>query len=400
MSRSLWLTRVGVLLLPVVSFGAFTAPASAATTGVASVSGTTVVYRAGSRLTNTVVITWSGRVITIDDRVPIKPGRGCKQVARDASKVRCTTAKTPTRVSVSLYDGNDSVVNKTGIAITAYGGSGNDVLTGGPVGDGLDGGPGNDRIYGSGGNDTIHGDAGNDSVDGGAGNDYLDGAAGGDYLQGGAGNDRIWGGDGNDRIYAGAGNDMLGGEAGDDYLDGGVGSDYLDGAAGRDHLQGGAGNDTMIGDDDPGKVFADVMLGGPGTDWVAYWYATRPVTADHDGWGGDDGQAGEHDPLGTHVANHKGGISNDHLTGNAGANWLQGSDGNDVLHGGGGNDTLYGDAGRDYLYGEGGDDFLMDVDSAHSDPVDTLDGGPNATAQGDNCRALPTDILLNCELAN
>jgi hypothetical protein len=119
MSRSLWLTRVGVLLLPAVSVGVFTAPASAATTGVASVSGTTVVYKAGSGLTNKVVITQSGRVITIDDRVAIKPGTGCKQVARDKSKVRCTTPKTPTRVWLYLYDRDDSVVNKAGLAITA-----------------------------------------------------------------------------------------------------------------------------------------------------------------------------------------------------------------------------------------------------------------------------------------
>jgi Ca2+-binding RTX toxin-like protein len=71
-----------------------------------------------------------------------------------------------------------------------------------------------------------------------------------------------------------------------------------------------------------------------------------------------------------------------------------------VLHGGGGNDTLDGDAGRDHLYGEAGDGFLMDVDNAYFDPVDALDGGPNATGQGDNDRALPTGILLNCERAN
>jgi serralysin len=346
MFRSLWLTRVGVLLFPALSVGVFTAPASAATIGVASVSGTTVVYKAGSRLTNKVVITRSGRVITLDDRVSIKPGTGCKQVARDKSKVRCTTPKTPTRVSLYLYDRDDSVVNKTGLAITAYGGSGNDTLTGGPVGDSLYGGSGNDRIYGSAGNDTLDGGAGNDMLDGGAGNDNLDGAAG------------------------------------------------------SDHLQGGSGNDDMIGDDDPAKISADVILGGSGTDWVSYWYATRPVTVDLDGSAGDDGQAGEHDTVGADVENLMGGLSNDHLTGNAAANWLEGSDGNDVLHGGGGNDTLSGDAGRDYLYGEAGDDFLMDVDNTYSDPIDTLDGGPNGTEQGDNCRALPTDILLNCERAN
>jgi serralysin len=125
----------------------------------------------------------------------------------------------------------------------------------------------------------------------------------------------------------------------------------------------------------------------------------RAVTVDLDGSAGDDGQAGEHDTVGADVENASGGPGKDRLFGNANANRLFGSDGDDVVYGRGGNDDIDGGSGRDYLYGEEGDDFLSDLDSFLSDPVDTLDGGPNATMLGDGCRALPTDILLNCESA-
>lgn len=353
MSRSLWPARAGVLLLPIFSGGILAVPAFAASAGVASVSGLTkVVYKAGSGRVNKVVVTRSGRVIIIDDRVAIKAGKGCKRIAGDKTKVRCTTSKTPTRVLVYLHDRDDSVVNKSSLGLTADGGSGNDRLTGGSLGD---------------------------------------------SLRGGSGNDRLWGGDGKDLLAGGDGSDQLDAGAGADTLDGGAGNDHLDGAAGPDRLQGGAGNDDMIGDDDPAKTSADVIYGGPGTDWVTYWYVNRAVTIDLDGSVRDDGQAGEHDTVGADVENAMGGPGRDYLTGNSRANWLYGSDGDDVAHGGGGDDYIDGGAGRDYLYGELGDDFLVDIDSYSTDPVDTLDGGPNATMLGDVCRALPTDILRNCE---
>src|SRR5690349_8293971 len=130
MSRSRWLSRAGLALLTsAATVGVLAAPAQAATTGVASVSGAKVVFTAGSNKTNKVVITRSGRTVTIDDVVAVKPGKGCKKV--NMSKVRCRTGKTPTRVRVSLGTKNDSVINRSDLPLSASGGDGNDKLYGG-----------------------------------------------------------------------------------------------------------------------------------------------------------------------------------------------------------------------------------------------------------------------------
>src|SRR5690349_6239628 len=66
MSRSIWLSTAGLALLTsTAAVGVLAAPAQAATTGVASVSGTKVVFTAGSNKTNRIVITRSGRTVTI-----------------------------------------------------------------------------------------------------------------------------------------------------------------------------------------------------------------------------------------------------------------------------------------------------------------------------------------------
>ncbi|GIE87292.1 calcium-binding protein [Actinoplanes regularis] len=339
MSRSLWLSRAGLALLTsTAAVGVLAAPAQAATTGVASVSGTKVVFTAGSNKTNNVVITRSGRTITIDDVVAVKPGKGCKKV--DTSKVRCTTGKTPTRVSVSLGAKNDSVVNKSDLPLSASGGDGNDKLYGGPRADSLTGGDGNDQI------------------EAGAGNDHLYGELGADRLHGGAGDDSLDGSYGNDRLY---------GEAGQDAIDGGPGDDSEYGGAGEDRL-----HQYPIPYATSG---ADLVSGGSGVDFVYYQGRTRAITADLDGAKGDDGQAGEHDTLLADLEGLEGGDGNDRLTGHAGYDMLTGGPGNDTLRGLGGNDHLDGGYGQDRLEGGDGNDTLVgDYDSA-SAVADVLLGG-------------------------
>ena len=87
---------------------------------------------------------------------------------------------------------------------------------------------------------------------GGAGNDRMTGEAGDNLLRGGAGNDQLTGLDGDDRLY---------GETGRDGLFGGNGNDRLDGGDLIDTLDGGAGNDRLQGSYD-----VDVMTGGAGSD--------------------------------------------------------------------------------------------------------------------------------------
>ncbi|MBB2943428.1 Ca2+-binding RTX toxin-like protein [Actinoplanes lutulentus] len=162
---------------------------------LAVVDGTVVEYKAAKGKQSTITLTRKGATITVDDRVAITVGAGCRRVKGDKTKAFCTPegAAAPTRLRVYAYDRNDTIVNSTDLPITADGGTGNDKLTGGPRrdrlaghsgrdvlkgrggNDALDGGTGNDKIYGNGGNDTLLGHRGVDKMYGGAGDDYLDG---------------------------------------------------------------------------------------------------------------------------------------------------------------------------------------------------------------------------------
>ncbi|MBB2945652.1 Ca2+-binding RTX toxin-like protein [Actinoplanes lutulentus] len=345
-----------------MAVGAAGTPALAASTGVASVSGTTVTYKAGQQKTNAVTITRSGRTVTIDDRVTVKAGKGCKKVKGDRTRVRCTTATAPTRIKVFLYDRNDSLKNKTSIKTFGYAGTGDDKLTGGSAAD------------------RLVGDSGNDQIWGGAGNDSLDG---------GAGNDRITGGAGNDKEYGSTGNDTF--------------------AQVRS-----------------GRVDSDVMRGGPGRDTVSYATRTATVWISADSTTADDGQSRENDTVHTDVevliggrgpdflragdtasalygndGNDRitGGLGNDLLNGGNGADQVNGSAGDDRLQGGAGNDQLTGWSGDDLLDGGAGDDYLSgdDPDLETSVPIgtDMIRGGSGADRVDYNGHARPVVVDLD-----
>ncbi|WP_127498792.1 calcium-binding protein [Actinoplanes solisilvae] len=187
-------------------------PAQAAAAGKAEVLGlhnSIVKFIAAKGHANSMVITISGRTVTLNDPHPIKAGKGCKAVKGDRTKVKCTTARKPTDITVILGDKNDTVRNTTGIWMVANGGSGNDTLIGGSYIDRLFGESGNDTIYGRGANDAIDGGPGNDRIYGGNGNDWADGDTGNDTLYGERGNDTLHGGAGNDRIIGGPGKDVI-----------------------------------------------------------------------------------------------------------------------------------------------------------------------------------------------
>ena len=57
-------------------------------------------------------------------RVAVRPGKGCKAVKGDKTKVTCTTTKAIGRVTVSLGDRNDTFTAKVGFALTVSGGTG------------------------------------------------------------------------------------------------------------------------------------------------------------------------------------------------------------------------------------------------------------------------------------
>lgn len=233
--------------------------------------------------------------------------------------------------------GNDTlylegVMEATGIyGGDAHGGTGDDVLIGGPY---------NDRLYGRArdcctppypyqwdGNDTLIGNGGDDS---------LDGQEGQDRVQGGAGNDRVNGGSDADSLFGGSGNDSL-----DDSLDGGSGADALFGGSGHDRLASHDGNDSLDG--------------GRGKDTAAGWGAGG-VTIDLPN--GRATIAGETDTL-IDLEKFRGTWSDDTFIGDAARNIFVGRGGDDVADGHGGNDTLRGGRNNDTLRGGQGEDHAQ-----------------------------------------
>ena len=228
--------------------------------------------------------------------------------------------------------------------LTLFGGTGDDILSGGRAGETFFGGAGNDQIFAQGSLDTIFG---------GSGNDVITGGGGADRIFGGNGNDLIWGDsngastfdDGSDEIFGGAGDDIIRGEGRDDVIAGEAGNDTIFGLEGDDELYGGEGD--------------DLLLGNQGLDILA-------------------GQAGNDEVRGGLDADRiSGGSGDDVLRGEAGADVLLGGDGNDqlfglndddVLRGGAGIDGLSGGNGRDQLFGGADSDrFLTQIDEVIED---------------------------------
>ncbi|WP_422049822.1 calcium-binding protein [Shimia sp.] len=269
--------------------------------------------------------------------------------------------------------------------------------------DTLVGSRGDNLLYGAFGDDRLYGRAGDDTLRGGDGDDYLRDENGRDVFEGGAGQDTVsyWGhkygvaaslttgkntsGDtydsiehllgsniADDRFYGNevanrldgaGGNDSLHGYDGHDTLIGGEGTDRLYGGEGNDRLEGGAGDDYLR--DDDGK---DVFDGGEGFDTASYWGHATGVTANL--------QTGENSSSDTYVSIE--GLvgsqeASDHLTGDAGDNYIRGAAGNDTLIGGGGDDTLRGDAGNDRMTGGMGVDVFVFHNGFGSDVVTDFD---------------------------
>lgn len=251
----------------------------------------------------------------------------------------------------------------------AFGGLGNDALTGNDANNWLTGAAGNDRLIGGRGNDTLDGGTGDDTVvfSGERSNYSVAKLSDGsiqlaDLRSGGPdGQDIVWGAEWlqfTDRLYSAAelstdpaavpltlaktapdnltltGTDSrntLSGGAGDDKLYGKGGNDNLVGSAGRDYLSGGTGTDTASYTNAKAAVLADLL------------YASRNTR---------DASGDRY----SSVENLTGSAYTDSLRGTNAANAIQGGAGNDTLYGRGGSDKLVGGAGKDVLYGGSGAD--------------------------------------------
>ena len=205
-----------------------------------------------------------------------------------------------------------------------------------------------EEAYGGSGNDTISGDDGRNILSGGPGDDVLSGAGGFDLLIGGAGADRLIGGDGRDvAIYgqslAGVEIDLQsgnghGGHAEGDQL---TGVEDVTGSNYDDLLYGdGNANDLELGRGD------DTAFGRDGNDTI-------------NGEGGND--------------TINGGTGNDHLTGEGGDDDIRGDAGSDVMDGGFGNDILAGGAGSDtYVWFDGAGLDRLQEGASSTDEIDQL----------------------------
>lgn len=257
------MVRLGIVLLTTTAaITALAAPASAASVGTVKVFDNFVKYQAATGKANRLVVTNSGTTVTIDDRYRIKAGKGCTAVNGDRTKVRCKVTSLDTaRVLVNLSDGNDYLINKSALPMTADGARGRDTLIGGSASEALLGGAGKDELNGGAGNDHLNGTTGHDSLRGGTGDDSLAGGTGDDVLRGGAGNDSLAPGLGADAAYGNSGDDIIQDRTGNDTVDGGTGNDTVDGGAGNDKVYGNTGNDRVYG----GYGF-DKVYGGAGDD--------------------------------------------------------------------------------------------------------------------------------------
>jgi Ca2+-binding RTX toxin-like protein len=207
--------------------------------------------------------------------------------------------------------------------------------------------------------DRLKGDANANTLIGGGGDDDLTAVGGGDVLDGG---------DGDDQLHAsqvGAG----------DYLSGGAGEDVFFTQFGATTLDGGAGDDSFYVMRASGTVGVTLVQGGEGSDTLELMnsYGISDAVANLSLTGAQDIGGGQQLIL-TGVENLAGGMGNDLLTGDAGANKLWGGFGNDTLNGGDGADSLGGGFGADVLTGGAGKDVFAFI-IGDSKPLDATGVG-------------------------
>jgi Ca2+-binding RTX toxin-like protein len=294
--------------------------------------------------------------------------------------------------------GDDTFIvrDNSPIPVTAYGGAGDDMLTGGSGNDVLDGGPGCDVLTGGAGNDLLTdvnlvpanpGDE-SDVLRGGPGNDILLGGYGKDTLDGGAGDDLLEGGDGSDTYVFDSdvdnGTDALTEEAGSGDTRTSGGKDTLDFSSGRDN------GITIRLDSNLLQTVA----------WGIHLTLTDPADFEN-----VTGTQNNDAIYGNDAANVLDGQSNNDLIfGGGGNDTLYGGDGWDTLYGGGGDDKLYGGGGNDLLFGEAGNDFLDggsgDDTLYGGDGNDYLVGGGDGSARLGLSAASGSDVLYGGAGAN
>ena len=251
-----------------------------------------------------------------------------------------------------------------------FGGDGDDQLDGRGNGDGF--------LVGGSGVDVIQGGPAKDEMAGNDGNDHLFGGSGPDIVKGDEGNDELHGGPDADAMFGGSGADTVTGDEGPDRLDNPTPAEAANDQSatdGPDTISGGSGDDQLGGGSEGGPMQADSLRGNEGRDTIDYSSRVSPVVVSLDG-SPNDGASGEGDNALPDIEDIVATPSGDTLIGSDGVNSIDGRGGADVMLGLGGNDTLQGGvndpsgdtliggAGDDTMHGESGDDALKGGEGA------------------------------------
>jgi RTX calcium-binding nonapeptide repeat (4 copies) len=365
-----------------IAAAAIAAAALPSLAGAATLSdeGGTLVYRAASGEANFLVLSGEATELSVSDSgagsVSFPPS--CSQLSPEYP-VKCPV---PTTFRAELGDGADTASVLYGIpagmAISVFGGDGNDELRSGDSSNGV-------VLDGQGGNDTLRSYDRDDVLLGGPGSDTLEGHGGNDELRGGDGDDYLR----PDTNSATPGNDIVDGGAGTDKVE-----DWVDNGGSQRTVTvtvDGASNDGRPGEAD--NVIAVEQL----TTFVSGRWVMSDASDVVESWSPVD--------FGPSTIETRGG--DDRVTSGNGRQTIDAGTGADYVEGGFGNDTLTGGPGRDTIVGDftgtqcgvlqsctipHGDDTI----NARDGEADTVDCGVG----NDTVVADAVDSLSNCETAD
>jgi serralysin len=271
-----------------------------------------------------------------------------------------------TQVPTPSYNGQDNLAIAHGVVIeNAYGGAGDDTITGNPLDNILDGGAGADTLGGGAGNDQYvidnPGDVVTENANEGTDTAWVKSAAAvtlGPNIEiirvFGAGA-AVTGGATAEQIVAnpllastlngGAGDDVLWGSALNNVMNGGAGDDIIRSQRGGGVFSGGAGNDQFVVSNSQ-TTLVENLDEGIDTAWVTVNGFAVGDNIEITRLAGDANLV-------------SGSNSDDQVVANPTlGSWLMGRGGNDVLWGSPFADTLTGGAGDDIIRGQGGADLM------------------------------------------
>jgi Ca2+-binding RTX toxin-like protein len=241
--------------------------------------------------------------------------------------------------AIAVTGGNPTVANTSRIQVFGLGG--NDVLS-------------LEESYGALPLAEIFGGSGNDVLTGGSGADLLFGESGNDTMLGKAGADQLFGGAGNDTLTGGTGDDQAFGQGDDDRLiwNPGEATDLNEGGVGVDTVEvnGGNGGEQFSASANGSRVRFDRVTPAP--------FSLDIGTSENlllNANGGDDTFSATGNLAALIRITVDGGNGQDDLRGSNGADVLLGGDGGDVIDGRQGDDVAFLGAGDDIFQWDPGD---------------------------------------------